>query len=74
MAAGATKDQKNGPKPSNITTRRRAFIEKHAYTDLDQIGLDTENAESQTEYNETLTKETFLGVKQILERKGIGAD
>lgn len=60
--------------PTRAVTRRQAQVRKNTYTDLDQVGDDVEDLEAQTEYNETLSKETFLGVKQILERKGIGAD
>jgi len=53
-------------------TRRLAKQRKSHYRDLDQVSDD--DAQALTEYNEWLSKETFLGVKQIIERKQIGME
>ena len=49
--------------PSRAVTRRQTQVRKNTYTDLNQAVESIEDIEAQTEYNETLSKETFLGVK-----------
>ena len=47
-------------------TRRQEDARKRRFVNLDAEISDDE-AQVRTEYHETLTKETFLGVKQLME-------
>lgn len=55
------------------STRRQKKIRGSRYLDLDNMDSE-DGAEEQTEFNESLSKETFAGVKQLIERKGVTMD
>ena len=50
----------------STTTRRQQDARKRRFINLDAEISDDE-AQLHTEYHETLTKETFLGVKHLME-------
>ena len=62
-----------GRRPVARQTRRSAKLRASQYRDLDEMYSD-DDAQAMNEYNENLSNETFLGVKQILEQKGITMD
>ena len=59
---------------SIIQTRRNAKLRTTRYNDLDDDEFDIDDPQALSEYNEALSKETFLGVKQIIERAEIKID